>query len=85
VTRHTRLISAFRVSPGPFPLLRRHPTMDPGLEKSRLAVTDEVKFDMLAAISDSGDHAKQYKSISRNLVCEHSSPFIAISYLKHEA
>jgi len=41
------------------------------LEKSRLAVADEVKFDMLAAISDSGDHAKQFKAISRNLVCEY--------------
>jgi hypothetical protein len=45
-------------------------TMSTELEKSRLAVADEVKFDMLAAISDSGDHAKQYKTISRNLVCE---------------
>ena len=43
------------------------------LDGSRLAVADEVKFDMLAAISDLGDHAKQYNTISRNLVCECSA------------
>jgi len=45
--------------------------MSTELENSRLAVADEVKFDMLVAISDSGDHAGQFKAISRNLVCEY--------------
>jgi len=44
--------------------------MSAKLDKSRRAVADEVKFDMLAAISDLGDHAKQYKAISRNLVSD---------------
>ena len=46
------------------------------LEKSRLAVADDVKFDMLASISELGDHAKQYKAISRNFICECSDPLI---------
>lgn len=49
--------------------------MSSELEKSRLAVADEVKFDMLAAIIELGDHAKQYKAISRNFACECSHPF----------
>jgi len=47
--------------------------MSSELEKSRLAIADEVKFDMLAAISELGDHEKQYKAISRNFVCEYPS------------
>lgn len=43
--------------------------MSSELEKSRLAVADEVKFDMLAAISGLGDHSKQYGAISRNFAC----------------
>lgn len=63
-------ISNFRVAPR-LPLsLCRHRTTSPELLKSRLAVIGEVKFDMLATIPESGDHAKQYKTISRNLVCE---------------
>jgi hypothetical protein len=58
--------------------------MPPELEKSRLAVADEVKFDMLAAISDLGDHVKQYKSISRNLVCEYTDPLTTTLYPEHE-
>ena len=57
--------------------------MPAGLDKSRLAVADEVKFDMLAAISDLGDHAKQYKTISRNLVCECPDTTIPVPYLIH--
>jgi hypothetical protein len=56
--------------------------MSSELEKSRLAVADKVKFDMLAAISELGDHAKQYKAISRNFTCECSDPPTA-AYLKH--
>jgi len=56
--------------------------MSTELEKSRLTVADEVKFDMLAAISDSGDYAKQFKAISRNLVCEY--PGIPIPALHPE-
>ncbi|KAF9647483.1 hypothetical protein BDM02DRAFT_3145765 [Thelephora ganbajun] len=44
--------------------------MSPELEKPRFTVADEVKFDMLAAISDLGDHSKQYRAISRNLVSD---------------
>ena len=58
--------------------------MSSELEKSRLAVTEEVKFDMLAAISELGDHAKQYKTISRDFSCECSHPPITIG-LKYEA
>ena len=59
--------------------------MSTALKKSRLAVADEVKFDMLAAISDLGDHAKQYNAISRNLVCEQSSTFTTVLHdLIHE-
>lgn len=84
VPRHLRLTSNFRIAPRPF-LLRSHLTMSPELEKSRLAVVDEVKFDMLAAISDSGDHVKQYKAISRNLVCEYPSPPTIAPHLEREA
>ena len=59
--------------------------MSPELEKNRLAVVDEVKFDMLTAISGLGDHANQYKAISRNLVCEFSDPLIKTTYLEHGA
>jgi len=59
--------------------------MSAELEKSRIAVADEVKFDMLVAISDLGDHAKQYKAISRNFVCEYSGMLIPVQYLKPEA
>lgn len=43
--------------------------MSSELEKSRLAIADEVKFNMLAAISELGNHKEQYKAISRNFVC----------------
>ena len=59
--------------------------MSTELEKSRLAVADEVKFDMLVAISDFGDHAKQYKAITRNFVCEYAGMLIPAPYLKPEA
>jgi len=59
--------------------------MSTELDKSRLAVADEVKFDILAAISDLGDHAKQYKDISRNFVCECSSAFTKAPCLMYEA
>jgi hypothetical protein len=52
------------------------------LDKSRLAVADEVKFDMFATIPELCDHAKQYKAISRNFACEWSTPpnYNGISY-----
>lgn len=79
-------ISYLCVASRPFLLPRRtYLTMSTELEKSRLAVADEVKFDMLAAISDLGDHPKQYKTISRNLVCKYSGLLIAAPYLKHGA
>jgi hypothetical protein len=46
------------------------PAMPSELDKSRLAVADEVKFDMFATIPELCDHAKQYKAISRNFACE---------------
>lgn len=52
--------------------------MSSELEKSRLAVADEVKFDMLAAISGLGDHSKQYGAISRNFACQFSRLFIIV-------
>lgn len=57
--------------------------MSPELERSRLVVANEVKFDMLAAISELGDHAKQYKAISRNFACECPDPPTA-TYLECE-
>jgi len=78
-------ISIPRVAPRLFLPFARHLTTSPELVKSRLAVAGEVKFDMLAAISESGDHAKQYKTISRNLVCEYPDPFITAPYLEREA
>ena len=77
--------SIFRVAPRLFLPFVRRLTTSPELVKSRLAVAAEVKFDMLAAISQSGDHAKQYKTISRNLVCERPDPFITVPCLKCEA
>lgn len=59
--------------------------MSAELDKSRRAVADEVKFDMLAAISDLGDHARQYKAISRNLVCECPDTIIPVPYLTRGA
>ena len=58
--------------------------MSAELENSRLIVADEVKFDMLVAVSDSGDHSKQHKAISRNLVCEYFGMLISAPYLKTE-
>jgi hypothetical protein len=52
--------------------------MSSELEKSRLAVAHEVKFDMLAAISELGDHSKQYASISRNFSCQSSRLLIMV-------
>jgi len=78
-------ISNFRIAPRLFPPFVRHLTTSPELAKSRLAVAGEVKFDMLAAISESGNHAKQYKTISRNLVCECPDPFVKAPYLELEA
>lgn len=43
--------------------------MSSDLEKSRLVVANEAKFDMLAATSELGDHAKQYRAISRDFSC----------------
>ena len=78
-------ISNFRVVPRLFLPFVRHLATSPELAKSRLAVAGEVKFDMLAAISESGDHPEQYKTISRNLVCECPDPFMTAPYLKREA
>ena len=78
-------IPNFQIAPRLFIPFSRHMTSSPELVKSRLAVASEVKFDMLAAISGSGDHAKQYKAISRNLVCECPDPFITSPYLKRGA
>lgn len=58
--------------------------MSTELEESRLAVADEVKFDMLAAISGLGNHAKQYKTISRNLICEYPGLPTTVPYLTHK-
>lgn len=58
--------------------------MSSELDKPRLAVADEVKFDMLAAISELGDHAKQYKAISRDFACEWSGGPTTMRYLIHE-
>lgn len=77
-----RYISNFRGPSRPFVLHRSSLAISTELEKSRLAVVDEVKFDIT---SDLGDHAKKYKAISRNFFCEymlqrdHSS---AISYTR---
>lgn len=65
--------------------LSLYATMPSGLEKSRLAVADEVKFDMLTAMPELSNHAKQYKAISRNFACEYSDLPTTTTYLKSEA